>query len=162
MTSDLKQLLLQLQVGPQLRDAVLSLLSLPPSLLLALAQLLLPHLQVGPDRLQNQLQFLDTETHQNFCWRCRRPAGSVGGSTDPVVSLRLPAVLQRPLQVSLQPLQGPVLVLLSAVRPALSALGRLQLQLSLEQRRLQGQNLALTRSRLGTGQLRVGEGRRVS
>lgn len=72
-----------------------------------------------------------------------------------VVSLRLPPVLQRPLQVALQPLQGSAQVLPSPGRLTLRSLTGLQLQLGLEEGRLQGQDLALTLDALHAGHLRA-------
>lgn len=74
--------------------------------------------------------------------------------------LRLPPVLQRPLQVRLQPLQGSAQVLLRPGRLLLGPLIGLQLQLSLEERRLQSQNLTLTSDTLSTGRLQRGENER--
>lgn len=69
--------------------------------------------------------------------------------------LRLPPVLQRPLQVCLQPLQGSAQVLLRPARLPLRPLTGLQLQLSLEERRLQSQDLALTPNTVCTRHLQV-------
>lgn len=74
--------------------------------------------------------------------------------------LCLPPVLQRPLQVCLQPLQGSAQVLLRPRRLPLGPLIGLQLQLSLEERRLQSQNLTLTSDTLSTGRLQRGENKR--
>lgn len=68
----------------------------------------------------------------------------------------VPAVLQRPLQVLLQPLQGPVQVLLPSGRLPFGPLAGLQLQLSLEERGLEGQDVGLTSVRPGRLQVRPG------
>lgn len=68
-----------------------------------------------------------------------------------VVFLRFPAVLQCPLQVVLQPLQRSAKVLVCARRLPLRSLARLQLQLSLEEGRLQGQDLAVATDALCAG-----------
>lgn len=72
-----------------------------------------------------------------------------------VVSLCLPLVFQRPLQLFLLSLQGPVQVLLSPDCLTLGSLSSLQLQLSLEQRGLQSQDLTLTSNSLCTRRLQV-------
>lgn len=57
--------------------------------------------------------------------------------------LRLPALLQRPLQVILQPLQRPPQVAVGALHLPLRPLPRLELQLRLEERCLQGQQVTV-------------------
>lgn len=70
-----------------------------------------------------------------------------------VVSLRFPAVLQCPLQVVLQPLHRSAQVLVCARCLPLRPLARLQLQLSLEEGRLEGQDLAVATDALCAGRL---------
>lgn len=70
-----------------------------------------------------------------------------------VVSLRFSTVLQCPLQVVLQPLHRSAQVLMCARCLPLRPLPRLQLQLSLEEGRLQGQDLAVATDALCAGRL---------
>ncbi|TNN74748.1 hypothetical protein EYF80_015066 [Liparis tanakae] len=93
--------------------------------------------------------------------RSIRGPGLVLNPPDLVVPLRVPPVLQRPLQVLLQPLQGPAQVLLGPARLPLRPLTVLQLQLSLEESRLQSQDLAVTAEAVRARHLEVTRGSRT-
>lgn len=99
---------------------------------------------------------LSSSAERSFCRACRsswRPDTQTGSEPAPkrtvlvphlVVALRVPAVMKRPLQVGLQPLQAAPQLLLHPGRPPPRPLAGLQLQLSPEERRLQGQDLPLS------------------